>query len=199
MSKIPWYIIAVLLGVIILQRSCGPGKCPEVQPVKVVKSDTTFIRLHDTLHEVKLVPVTKIVETHPEPITITDTVFLTTIEPVDTIEILKDYFATRYYADTNHLETYGNFIIEDAISQNKIKSRQIIYNLNIPEVSKTAIIKPRNQLYFGLDLGGTNSWISFGPQLVLKTASDKMYHAGVSFTSENKFYFHLGTDWKIHF
>lgn len=197
MNKVYWGIIIVLVAVIVFLRECSPGKCPAV-PVSLVKSDTVLIKVTDTIRETVLVPVTKIVNHQPVPVTVVDSVFLTEIQHVDTVKILADYFATRNYSDTNHLEGYGNFIINDAITQNKIKNREIIYNLKFPQITNTVAIKPKNQVYIGLDVGGTDTWISFGPQFTLKTASDKMYHIGASYTSENKFYFHVGSDWLIH-
>lgn len=194
--KIPftWIIIAALVLIIVLQRACTP----EVKPVQIAgKSDTTYVHIHDTIREVKLIPITKIVEHRPAPITISDTVFLPETAVVDTANILKDYFATRNYSDTNEI-AYGNFIIQDAITQNKVKTRVIAYNLSIPEIKQTLITPQKNQVYLGLDIGGTKDWISFGPQFTLKTKTDKMYHLGASYTTQNQFYFHVGTDWKIH-
>lgn len=191
----PWLIIvAVLVGIILLQRACNGSKCPEA----VVKTDTQWIAVHDTITKEKLIPITKVVEHRPAPVTVTDTVFLTEIQHVDTVEILKDYFATRNYSDTNHLEGFGSFIINDAITQNKIKGREIIYDLKFPEITKT-VIERKNQWYGGIDVGGTKSWISFGPQLQLINKKDQEYHLGASYTTENLFYFHLGTSWKIKF
>lgn len=197
MSKIPWYIIIGLVVIILLQRACTPSnKCPSA--LTVVKHDTSWqaFSKHDTVRV--LVPYAKIVDHHPEPITITDTVFETVFQNVDTAAILRDYFATRFYSDTNSTDI-GKVIIRDSVTQNKIKWRDVLFDLKFPVINNLAIIKPHNQVYIGIDVGGTNSWISFGPQFTLKTASDKMYHFGASYTTDNKFYFHLGTDWKIHF
>lgn len=197
--KIPifWLVVtAVLLAIILLQRACSPSaKCPTI----TAKSDTTYIRVTDTILKEKLVPIEKIVNHRPAPVTVTDTVFLTDVMPVDTIAILADYFATRNYSDTNRLESYGNIIINDAITQNKVRNREIIYNLNIPEVTKTLAVPNKNQVWIGLDISGTKTWIGAGGQFTLKTKTDKMYHLGAMFTTENSVFYHIGTSWKIHF
>lgn len=197
MNKVYWGIIAVLFLIIVFLRECGGGKCPTAGTV-TVKSDTTYISVHDTIEKMVLVPITKIIEHTPAPVTVTDTVFITDIQHVDTIAILKDYFATRNYSDTNHLEGFGNFIINDAITQNKIKNRQIIYNLKFPTVTNTVAVKARNQVWLGVNVGGSKDFIGIGPQFTLKTSSDKMYHAGVMFTTQSTWFYSIGTDFKIH-
>jgi hypothetical protein len=186
----------ICMAIIILMRSCTGGHGEPPSPV--VKFDTVILHVTDTIIKETLIPVEKIVNHTPAPITVTDTIFLTEVEKVDTLAILKDYFTTRKYSDTNHLEGYGNIIINDAITQNKIKNREIQYNLNIPQVTKT-VIQKRNQWFGGIDIGGTKQWISFGPDLELINKKDQAYHIGVSFTTENQYYFHLGTSWKIKF
>lgn len=197
MNKVYLGIIAVLFLIIVFLRECGGGKCPTPGTV-LVKSDTTYISVHDTIEKTVLIPITKIIEHTPAPVTVTDTVFITDIQHVDTIAILKDYFATRNYSDTNHLEGFGNFIINDAITQNKIKNRQIIYNLKIPQVTNTVAVKARNQVWGGFDLGGNKSFIGAGGQLTLKTKTDKMYNGGIQYTTQSSFYYHVGTLWLIH-
>lgn len=198
MNKVYWGIIGVLCLIILFLRECGGGKCPAVGTVPV-KSDTAYIPVHDTVEKPVLVPVTKIIEHRPAPITITDTVFLPEIAKIDTVAILKDYFATRNYSDTNHIETYGNIIINDAITQNKIKNRQIIYNLKFPEVTNTVAVKAKNQVWLGLNIGGSKDFIGVGPQFTLKTSTNKMYHVGAMFTTQSNFFYSAGTSWLIHF
>lgn len=149
---------------------CGRGggkKEPEV--LKVVrdtvyvpsKSDTFYtpeVRKTDTVYKVKYR---------------LDTVRVGAInlDIVDTAKILKDYLATRYYSDTVAVQ-YGNVYIQDTVSQNKIKSRGVKTNFQIPIVKETVTVERKKRVvgYLGMEAYGSqispiHSWgASFGIQ-----------------------------------
>src|SRR6056300_473502 len=53
-----------------------------------------------------------------------DTVHDTTLKDIDTLSVLKDYYAKYFYTDTLDLDSLGNIIINDTISQNSIIFRE---------------------------------------------------------------------------
>ena len=178
MNRIPWYIIIALTLYIVFLRACN--KCPEVAPKEIV---TTIIK-HDTQ---------TITAYEPMPVlTIRDTV----TREVDTVAIVQDYLSKRIYNDTLRSK-YGFVVVIDTIYQNRISDRKVSFDFSVPEVHITTA--PRNQVYFGLNLGGSKDFISFGPSLFLKTKTDKIYSINASYTSQSRLYYNIGAAWKIHF
>lgn len=195
--KFEWIIILILLGIIFIMRACSGCKKTPGETV-INKTDTTYI--HDTT-TIPSKPILKSVYLKGKeiPITIHDVTFIDTSKQVviDSAKILEDYLKTRYYESMDITE-HGSITIKDSITQNKIKWRDIVYDLKIPVVTNTrTLFQSNRQLYAGIDLGGTANWIQFGGQLTYKTGKDQMYHLGGGYTTLNQWYFHAGTDFKI--
>jgi len=187
-------IIAILACIILLQRACTPVvKCPEGgKPRTVIIRDTQYI--------------TKIVEKivyRPGAVKYLPGEKIYVQMPVDTVAILKDYFASRVYNDTIAIDSIGFAYIQDTVSRNQIIARVLSAEYKIPVVIErvTTIVPPveKNQVYIGIEAAGNKKQpISyFGPSLVLKTKKDKMYTAGVGYTIEQGFGVKAGVLWKI--
>lgn len=173
-------------------RSCSPSPSNPSKPdtIKIVKYDTLWIKGKDSI-------VYKPGETQYIP---GDTVF----KDVDTLAILKDYFAKRVYEDTIKIDTFGYVLVKDTISQNKIQNRYTSLSYELPVITKTVdnyiTLPPKMQLYGGFDIIVNNSPINyFGPSLLLKTKKDHIYTAGLGLsTNENSgLAYKFGTLWKI--
>jgi hypothetical protein len=106
--------------------------------------------------------------------------------PIDTLEILKDYFAQYYYKDTIHLDTLGFIIIKDTISQNKIQSRQTSSHLYIPTTTITKTININNrEFYVGTGLGFDENQINYlGGELLYKNKKSQAYGLGIGVDSK---------------
>lgn len=167
-NNIQSILIVVLVIIIFFMRECsGPtdggnnGKT-ETIVVETVKWDTLKIP------EVTYVPRWRTKFIH-------DTI----PADVDTADILKDYFASYYYSDTLKLDSLGNIVLNDTISQNKIVSRNRINNIIIPTVTKEITIKEyinRRELYYGLGLQGTTNELNFlGADLMYRTKKNTAY------------------------
>jgi hypothetical protein len=70
---------------------------------------------------------------------------------VDTAAILADYYARVYYSDTANTK-YGNVIIQDTVTQNRIAARRVLTDFKFPEVTK-AITPKRKQWSIGPQVG----------------------------------------------
>jgi hypothetical protein len=70
---------------------------------------------------------------------------------IDTLAILKDYFAKVYYSDTTKTK-YGNVIIQDTVSQNRIGARRVLTDFKIPEITKT-IYPKSSRISIGVQAG----------------------------------------------
>ncbi len=184
-------IIVVLIVIILFMRSCSPTTdCPE-QGKPITTVDTVYV---DKIvpHKVYIPGITKYIPG--------DTVY---IKDIDTTAVLNDYFAKRVYDDTIKLEGLGYVLIKDTISQNKIISRITDGKYKIPVIIKETIIpiKPKNQVYVGIDfIGGPPNLLNYvGPSLTLKTKKDKMYSIGAGINSSGYVNYSLRIGWKIKF
>lgn len=188
--------IAILLAIVFLQRACS-GKCPTPAAPKQV---TVYIHDRDTFIQKVPVPYQVIVQGRPRILNKTDTLFRENfvVSFVDTLAILADYFATRFYSDTNYTK-YGPIVIQDSITQNRIKFRRMLTNFNLPMTQTQNILNPaKNQIYIGLSAGSNGQTIGLGPEFLLKTKLDHIYTIGVDLFPNQPLYYHAGIFWKIH-
>ena len=165
-------VIVVLVIVILLMRSCNGNSTP-VEPTVITKIETKY----DTIKKEVPVYIPKYIAKVEY---IRDTILEK--EPVDTLAILKDYFATYVYKDEQKLDSL-NLTIIDSISQNKIFARTISYDLIYPTTTITKEIYLNNrELYWGLNLNGTSSQLNyFGGGLLYKTKKKQIYGLGIGF------------------
>jgi len=190
-NNIQSILIVVLVIVILLMRECGGGHkdCDD-------KIDTTIVETvkWDTLRisEITYVPKwrTKIIREY-------DTI----PADVDTMGILKDYYATYFYTDTLLIDTIGNIVINDTVTENMIVSRTPKLSIVIPtKTDKITITKYVNnrEFYYGFGIQGSVSQMNFlGGDLLYKTKKNTAY--GLSFGINQNFAPVLGGRmyWKI--
>lgn len=186
-----YIVIVVLIIVILFLRSCSPTptNCPEGgKPVIVKTTDTVWVKGKDSI----IYKPEKVIYI-PGPETFKD---------VDTLAILKDYFAKRVYSDKIKIDSFGYVFLTDTVSQNQIVSRKVKLDYKIPVITNTTTItippKLRNQVYVGINIGGNlEQPVNYlGPNFVLKTKKDKMYNLGVGIGNGGLNY-NVGTAWKI--
>ena len=126
-NKIYFVIILALIIVILLQK-CGGNINP-------VTSTNDTIRTIDTTYSI----VTKEVKTYvPKWHTKTEYVHDTT-RIIDTAYVIGDYYSTYSYQDSLITDTLKLYI-NDSITQNKIKSRDLKYKMVFPTVHITDVI-----------------------------------------------------------
>lgn len=167
--KFEYVIIAILLVIILLQRACLN---PTTQEVKTKVE--TIIQI-DTLKSETPVYI-------PKWNTKVDVRIDTFTTPIDTVAILKNYYALYNYIDTVGTDS-AKVIINDTISKNQIKSRkvytQLLYPVITTTITKEFIIK-KPQFYYGLGLGVSKQGMNnFGPELLYKTKNDQAYGLGL--------------------
>lgn len=167
----------ILIGIIflfLLFRRCGDGG-------REIKSDTVSV-VREVIVD-KFVTDTQYI---PQERKITEykteykTDTLETIEymKVDSAAILKELLATRYYLDTVP-NKYGNVIIADTVTKNKIAGRGVKTNLEIPIIRETiTLTQPkRGLLYINFEaMGGEHDLLfATGAGLSWKSPNDKIY------------------------
>ena len=111
-------IIVVLIALLLLQRSCS--STPKEDPQVITKIETKYDTV--TVNTTSYVPKWK-------------TKYITQIDtfqaPIDTLSILKNYYAKYFYSDTLKVDSFGYAVINDTVTQNMILERDIKTNLLI--------------------------------------------------------------------
>jgi hypothetical protein len=119
--------------------------------------------------------------------------------PVDTANILKDYYATRYYSDKQNVKDssgniVGNVTINDQVSQNKIKQRQVLGEIQkiiiTNNIVKTIEAPQNNKVFFGLQ-GNYFTWnkeLSPSASLLFLHKKDWGVEAGAGLLNDKLFY-----------
>lgn len=181
-NNIQLVIIVVLIIIIILQQQCsGPSTGLNLfnknlkQPTPIEGTVITKIETKwDTIKIDSLIYVPKW-RTH----TITE--YDTIPANIDTLSILKDYYTKYFYTDTLDLDTLGNIVINDTISQNLITSRKIIPNIYIPTttIERDSLIS-KNEFYYGFGLAGNKQQFNYiGGELLWRSKRKKVIGLGV--------------------
>lgn len=105
---------------------------------------------------------------------------VSTIQPVDTAEILKIYYAKNIQKDVLTLpNNIGTLTLIDTITQNKVVGRSFESKVKKQIVRDTLRIpeKPKNLLYFGVESNMDKPDLinNVGLGLMYKTKGDKLY------------------------
>lgn len=188
-----WGVVVIII--ILLLRACQQGYRvffgkKNQQDTVSVRIDTVYIPVkNDTVYQP--IPVVKyqyITRTRIDTLT----EFEVHIEPADTAGILREYHSTYVYSDTQKIQ-YGNIVINDTVTRNKIVKRGFQSNLNIPVITKEVVLtQPKRTIgYFGISgLGNGNQPVyALGADFSLKLKNDKIYGIGAMFTRDNQMFY----------
>ena len=203
-------------------RACSGDSEPPKDIVKVDGKDYELISQKiDTVFIDKIVHVPKYV---PKYI---DRVVEKLVEipaDVDSLQIIKDYYSKYVVKDTLKLTyefapeitidsmgtkpnpTLGFGIVTDTITQNKILSRDIVWNFEVPTIYNTKVVKelPKRVFYYGIGGGfdKTNFINNAKFSLLYKDKQDKMWGLDVGVLNVNSTiqpYIGGSMYWKISF
>jgi len=161
-------LIIVLVLLLLYQSQCS-RKDP-VEPEVIVTIETKW----DTVNviQTEYVPKwrTRVVTEH-------DTI----PQDIDTMSILKDYYAKYHYTDTLTLDTLGFLVLNDTISQNSILSRSFTSDISIPTTTITKeIYLNKREFYWGMGVNGGTSQLDYvGGEFMFKNKQRNMYGIGV--------------------
>ena len=136
-KNIQFLLIVVLVVLLLLQRSCSSNQ-DIIEPTIITKVKTKWDTI--TINKVEYVPkwIEKVVTVYEN-----DTIIINT--PIDTLEVLKEYYAKNVYVDKIVLDSLGTVTITDTITQNKIFSRKIQSDILIPTTTLTQEIYLNNK------------------------------------------------------
>jgi hypothetical protein len=164
-------IILLLILIIIFLKTCSKQDKPQTKTITTTTIETKW----DTVKT--SIPI-YIPKYHTKIVNKYDTLW----KDVDTSYILKDYFSLYVYFDTINKDSL-TLVINDTITQNKIKNRKIDYKILYPTKTITIHTKEyinNRELYLGLGLGATINEISYiNGGLLFKTKKKNIYNIGV--------------------
>ena len=141
-KNIQTLLVVVLAALLFLQRGCS--STPPVEP-KVI---TEVVTKWDTVKIEQTEYVPQIIE----KVVVNIDTFST---PIDTVSVLKDYYAKYFYTDTIQLDTLGSIIVNDTITRNLISFRDVQSDIFIPTTTITnTVYLYKREFYGGVSVGG---------------------------------------------
>jgi len=141
-KNIQTLLVVVLAALLFLQRGCSSTSPVEPEVITEVVTQWDTIRVAEKEYVPKYIRKT-VVEI--------DTFSV----PIDTISILKDYYAKYFYTDTIKIDTLGTIIVNDTVTRNLISMRDVQSNIFIPTttITNTTYLYKR-ELFWGVAVGG---------------------------------------------
>ena len=171
-------LFITLVIIILSSRVCSFDK--NIKPAETITVTETLIS-YDTINDTisKYIPKWK-----------TKTKIDTFYAPVDTMKVLRDYYAKYLYVDTVKIDTIGYLVVKDSITKNKILSRSIKTNILLPvtTITKTTTTYINKvDFYLGLKAQGTTNQLNYiGGEFLLKGKQRQAYSLGVGLNNELK-------------
>lgn len=185
-NSIQTLLLVVLAVLLFLQRGCS--STPPVEP-EVIKEVVTR---WDTVKVEKTQYVPKIVE----KVVVDIDTFST---PIDTVTVLKDYYAKYSYTDTIQLDTLGSIVISDTITRNLISYRDVQPNIFIPTTTVTnTIYLYKREFFGGIAVGATNQAVqNINAELLYVNKKRQAYGFGVGLNPQFQPVYTVRMYWKI--
>lgn len=185
-KNIQTLLVVVLAALLFLQRGCS--STPPVEPEVITEVVTQW----DTI---------KVAEKEYVPKYIRKTVVdIDTFQiPIDTISILKDYYAKYFYTDTIKIDTLGIIVINDTVTRNLISMRDVQSNIFIPTttITNTIYLKKR-ELFGGISVGSTPSAIqNLNGELLFINKKRQAYGVGAGIDNQFQPIYTVRMYWKI--
>ena len=141
-KNIQTLLVVVLAALLFLQRGCS--STPPVEPEVITEVVTQW----DTIRVAEKEYVPKYIR---KTVVEIDTFSV----PIDTISILKDYYAKYFYTDTIKIDTLGTIVINDTVTRNLISMRDVQSNIFIPTTTITnTVYLYKRELFWGVAVGG---------------------------------------------
>jgi len=185
-------LILVMGGVILFMNFCGNGNNNgDDNGDTIIKTDT--ITIIDTVHQ----QTTNYI---PKPYKVIE---INTVEipvDVDTLAILRDYYAERIYDDTVKFDSLM-VRIKDTVSENRLKSRSVeSWTLYKTTVIENTIAKNRREFYYGIGITGNQNQIDYlGGEFLYRTKNNRIYGIGVGVNPQLEPVLSGRIYWKLQF
>jgi hypothetical protein len=185
-KNIQTLLIVVLAALLFFQHSCS--STPPVEPEVITEVVTKW----DTLKVTKKEYVPKYIRK-----TIID---IDTFQaPIDTVSILKDYYAKYFYTDTIKIDTLGTIIVNDTVTRNLILMRDVQSNIFIPTTTVTnTVYLYKREFYGGIAIGSTNQAVqNINGEFLYVNKKRNAYGFGVGLNPDFQPIYTVRMYWKI--
>ena len=185
-KNIQTLLVVVLAALLLYQKGCS--STPPVEPEVITEVVTRW----DTLKV-----FTK--EYVPKYIRKTVVEIDTFQVPIDTISILKDYYAKYFYIDTIRVDSLGFIVINDTVTRNLISKRDVQSNIFIPTTTiNNTIYLYKRELFGGISVGSTPSAIqNLNGELLFVNKKRQAYGFGLGLNNNFDPIYTVRLYWKI--
>ena len=185
-KNIQTLLVVVLAALLLYQKGCS--STPPVEPEVITEVVTRW----DTLKV-----ATK--EYVPKYIRKTVVEIDTFQVPIDTISILKDYYAKYFYTDTIRVDSLGFIVINDTVTRNLISKRDVQSNIFIPTTTiNNTIYLYKRELFGGISVGSTPAAIqNLSGELLFVNKKRQAYGFGLGLNNNFDPIYTARLYWKI--
>ena len=185
-KNIQTLLIVALAALLFFQRSCS--STPPVESEVIIEVITKW----DTLKVSTKEYVPKYIR---KTIVEIDTFQV----PIDTISILKDYYAKYFYTDTIKVDSLGFIVINDTVTRNLISMRNVQSNIFIPTTTITnTIYLYKRELFGGVSVGSTPTAIqNLNGELLFVNKKRQAYGFGLGLNNNFDPIYTARLYWKI--
>jgi len=185
-KNIQTLLIVVLAVLLFYQKSCS--STPPVEPQTI----TEVITRWDTLKV-----ATK--EYVPKYIRKTIVNIDTFQAPIDTMSILRDYYAKYFYTDTIKVDSLGFIVINDTVTRNLISKRDVQSNIFIPTTTVTnTVYLYKREFFGGVSVGTTNQAVqNINGEILYVNKKRQAYGFGVGLNPQFQPVYTVRMYWKI--
>jgi len=185
-KNIQTLLIVVLAVLLFYQKSCSSTLPVEPQTI------TEVITRWDTLKV-----ATK--EYVPKYIRKTIVNIDTFQAPIDTMSILRDYYAKYFYTDTIKVDSLGFIVINDTVTRNLISKRDVQSNIFIPTTTVTnTVYLYKREFFGGVSVGTTNQAVqNINGEILYVNKKRQAYGFGVGLNPQFQPVYTVRMYWKI--
>ena len=179
-------LVVVLAVLLFYQKSCS--STPPVEPQTITEVVTRW----DTLKVATKEYVPKYIRK-----TVVD---IDTFQaPIDTISILKDYYAKYFYTDTIKVDSLGFIVINDTVTRNLISKRDVQSNIFIPTTTITnTVYLYKKEFFGGISVGATNQAVqNINGELLYINKKRNAYGFGIGLNPDFQPVYTARMYWKI--
>ena len=185
-KNIQTLLVVVLAALLFLQRGCSSTSPVEPEVITEVVTQWDTIRVAEKEYVPKYIRKTIVdIDTFQAPI--------------DTVSILKDYYAKYFYTDTIKIDTLGTIIVNDTVTRNLISMRDVQSNIFIPTTTITnTVYLYKREFYGGISVGSTNQAVqNINAELLYINKKRQSYGFGVGLNPQFQPVYTVRMYWKI--
>ena len=185
-KNIQTLLVVVLAALLFLQRGCSSTSPVEPEVITEVVTQWDTIRVAEKEYVPKYIRKTIVdIDTFQAPI--------------DTVSILKDYYAKYFYTDTIKIDTLGTIIVNDTVTRNLISMRDVQSNIFIPTTTITnTVYLYKREFYGGIAIGSTNQAVqNINGELLYINKKRNAYGFGIGLNPDFQPVYTVRMYWKI--